>query len=161
MMKLRNWKNSVKAIIFDLDDTIYEETKFVESGFRAVSSYAEKQLGIGKKKFFGALKNSLEKDGRGHTFDIVLKNYNCYNKGLVNKLVRIYRTHKPKIKPSPGVMTTLQILKNKFLLGIITDGMGSVQRNKVKSLNIEKLFDLIVYSDDLGKDNYKPNKYPY
>ena len=32
-------KNNIKAIIFDLDDTLYPEEQFVESGFRIVSKY--------------------------------------------------------------------------------------------------------------------------
>lgn len=152
----------IKAIIFDLDDTLYEERAFVESGFKAVSHYMKKQFGVDNRQFFNVLMDLLEKQGRGRNFDIALINYNLYDKKLVPKLVEVYRSHKPSIKPYPEVKNTLQALRNnKFLLGLITDGFETVQQNKVQSLGIESLFDLIVYTDKLGKYAQKPSKYPY
>ncbi len=152
----------IKVIIFDLDDTLYEERAFVESGFKAVANYIQEHFGIDKIEFFKTLMNSLEKQGRGRNFDIALINYNLYDKNLVPKLVEVYRSHKPSIKLYPEVINTLQALRNKrFLLGLITDGLETVQHNKVQSLGIEGLFDLIVYTDKLGKHTQKPSQYPY
>ena len=57
-------KKEIKIIIFDLDDTLYEERTFVESGFRAVAEYLEKHFKINKKELFEDLKNILRKEGR-------------------------------------------------------------------------------------------------
>lgn len=160
-MQLKKWKGLIKAIIFDLDDTLYEERTFIEGGFKAVSRYMERQFSIDNKEFFKVLMNTLE-EGRGHNFDIALTNYNLHNEKLLQKLVKIYRNHKPRIKPYPGVVNTLLILRNnKFFLGLITDGSESVQRNKITSLGIERLFDAIIYTDRIGKDVSKPSKRAY
>ena len=37
-------KDLIKVIIFDLDDTLYLERTFVESGFKAVAEYIEKKF---------------------------------------------------------------------------------------------------------------------
>ena len=44
-------KNLIKVIIFDLDDTLYEEKKFVQSGFLAVAGYIKEQFKVIKKNF--------------------------------------------------------------------------------------------------------------
>lgn len=154
-------KKAIKIIIFDLDDTLYEEKAFVEKGFEAAADYLEEQFKINKKEFFEDLKNILREKGRGHIFDIALRKYNLYSKKNVDKLVRVYRFHRPKIKLYPGLKNLLKSLRKKYKLGIITDGMGNVQRIKVKTLGIENLFDLIIYTDDFNKKRPKPNPYSF
>ncbi len=46
-------------------------------------------------------------------------------------------------------------------LGIITDGYLITQKNKVKALKIEDCFDVIVYSDEIGREHWKPSEKPY
>jgi putative hydrolase of the HAD superfamily len=154
-------KNLIKVIIFDLDDTLYEDRTFVKSGFEAVSKYVKKNFGINKKGFFKVLLDIFKKEGRGHVFDIALQKNNLYNKKLVDKLVKVYRSHKPNIKLYPGVKKLLKSLKKRYKLALITDGLGYVQRNKVKALNIEKYFNLIIYTDDRGQKKSKPHPYSF
>lgn len=154
-------KKTTKVIIFDLDDTLYGERAFVEKGFEAVALYIEEQFRINKKEFFEDLKDILKKEGRGHIFDTALRKYNLYSKKNVDKLVEIYRFHRPNIKLYPGLKNLLKSLRKKYKLGIITDGMGSVQRIKVKALHVKSLFDFIIYTNELGKKRSKPNSYSF
>jgi len=154
-------KNLIKVIIFDLDDTLYEERTFVESGFKEVAGYIEGKFKIKKKEFFKILLNIFLKKRRRYIFGIALKKYNLYSKKLVDRMVNIYRYRKPRIKPHLGVINLLNSLKKKYHLALITDGLGYVQRNKVKALNIERFFDLIIYTDDYGKKKSKPDLYSF
>lgn len=147
----------IKAIIFDLDDTLYPEERFVESGFESVSEYMEKEFRIDKKDFFKVLMGILKKEGRGRVFDFSLKKYNLLDKKLVHKLVKVYRFHQPSIKLYPGVINLLNFLRKRYKLALITDGIRYVQRNKVKALGIEKFFDLVIYTADYGEQKSKPN----
>ncbi len=151
-----------KAIIFDLDDTLYDERSFVESGFKAVAGEVERRLGIDKEEFLRLLNEILEQEGRGHVFDTALEHYNLYSQSLVYDLVEVYRSHKPEIEPHPDVVPALQTLRKEGKkLAIITDGIAEVQRNKVRALRIEELFELIIYSDDYGRDYWKPNPFSF
>lgn len=154
-------KNLIKVIIFDLDDTLYKESTFVEGGFKAVAEYIEKEFKVKKKDFLKDLIKVLEKKGRGYIFDIALRKYNLYDKKLVNELIKIYRHHKPNVKPCPGAKELLNSLKKRYKLAVITDGLGYVQRNKVKALGIENFFDIIIYTDDYGKRKSKPSLYSF
>lgn len=37
---------TIKAIVFDMDDTLYEERQYVISGFKAVDQYVIEQFGV-------------------------------------------------------------------------------------------------------------------
>lgn len=78
-----------------------------------------------------------------------------------SELVSVYRNHLPKIKLFEDASTMLQAVRTRYALGLITDGYAQVQRNKVAALGVEPFFDSIVYSDDLGRDAWKPSPIPY
>lgn len=152
----------IRAILFDLDDTLYDERLFVKGGFKAVSSYLSKNSKIDQDEAYRLLLDVLKKYGRGHTFDIALKNFGLYTKELIPKLVEIYRTHKPNLLLYPEARRVLSTLKKQdYKLGLITDGDIEVQRNKVETLKIKNFFDCIVFSDEYGIEKQKPSLYPY
>ena len=152
-------ENTRKIVAFDLDDTLYDESKFVKSGFKKVADYVGAKFLINKKEFYSFLIRILEENGRGCVFDLALKKYNIYKKGEVIVLIKVYRRHKPKIMPYLGVSAMLRRLKKIYKIVLITDGDGTVQRNKVNSLNIRNLFDAIIYTSDYGKGKEKPSAF--
>ena len=154
-------KSLKKVIIFDLDDTLYKEREFVEGGFKDVAKYMEERFNIKKADFYKLLLKVLEKQGRGHVFDSCLKEHNLYSKKIVDKLVKTYRLHKPNIKLYPSVKTLLSRFEKNYKLALITDGLKYVQQRKVKALGLEKLFDLIIYTDAFGKKKSKPSPYSF
>ena len=48
-------------LVFDLDDTLYDEIAFVYSGFSAVSKYLSLQFNLNEKKILISLKEQVEK----------------------------------------------------------------------------------------------------
>ena len=153
--------DNIKAVIVDLDDTLYSEKEFVFSGFKAVSSYLQK-TGIVKIELFDFMWNCFESGKSGKIFNDALKSENLEpEKELVASLVEVYRLHKPNISPFPDAIPFLEKLYNKKMLGLLTDGYLTVQKNKVNALGIEKYFDIIVYTDELGRNFWKPHKAGY
>lgn len=152
----------IKAIIFDLDDTLYDEKQFVDGGFKAVSQHLSSADHIPYSKVYRLLWKTLRENGRGIIFDSVLKDLDLYNKTKVKKLIRIYRAHLPNLVLYPEVMKVLISLKIKnYKLGLITDGNVYVQRRKVKVLGIEKFFQAMVFSNIYGPGKQKPCRFPY
>jgi len=152
----------IQAILFDLDDTLYDEMQFVKGGFKAVSLYISKNNNTEQKVVYKLLLDMLEEQGRGKIFDILLKKLGLYNKKIIPKLVEIYRTHKPNLFLYSEVSNVLSTLKQQgYKLGIITDGNVEVQRNKVKALKIKDFFDCMIFSDEYGIEKQKPNPLPY
>ena len=152
----------IKALLFDLDDTLYPEKKFVDSGFKTVSHAMADKLGIRQTVLYGQLIRTFRKGSRGKIFDIALKKIGVQpSRQLISEMVHLYRIHTPKIKPYDDVPTCLRYLTKMYRLGLITDGYGDIQRRKIEALSIDRFFQLVIFSDDLSKGNWKPSPVPY
>ena len=151
----------LRAIIFDLDDTLYPERAYVRSGFSAVAAWAQDRLGLPASEVFGQLDALFRGGTRGHTFDRWLADQGIADHGLVEKMVEVYRKHPPSILPYPDAPGLLGRLRAKYRLGLLSDGYEEVQRGKLKALGIEPAFDAVVFSDSLGRNSWKPSPRPY
>ena len=141
----------IQAVLFDLDDTLYDEMQFVKGGFKSASLYISKNNNIKQKIVYQLLLDVLEEHGRGKTFDIVLKKLDLYNEKLIPKLIEVYRTHKPNLFLYPEVSNVLSTLRKQgYKPGIITDGNVVVQSKKIDALKIKDFFDCMIFSDECG-----------
>ena len=144
----------IKAVVFDLDDTLYPEMEYVQSGFKAVSEYLLKK---GYQNCFSQLMDLFEKDKKEVFNRLIEKN------GLeidAQDLIDIYRNHIPDIHFYEDVKPFIAYLKNNNIkIGIITDGRPEGQKAKLKVLNCYEIFDdNIIITDELGGIEFrKPN----
>jgi len=151
---------NLKAIIFDLDDTLYLEKDFVSSGFKAVSAWLYNHRGLDQGKVFTFLDDEFKNGDSGKVFDSFLREH--HGLGLdVADLVTLYRDHKPQILPLSGVPRLLECLHLTKKIGLISDGYLSVQKNKYEALGLNSFFDEIIFSDSLGREYWKPSNKPY
>ena len=77
------------VIIFDLDDTLYNEKTFVFSGFESVANWISSLSSISKEEILQFMKDDLNKNGRGAIFDNVLETYYKKNKTTIRKCINI------------------------------------------------------------------------
>ena len=147
-------------IVFDLDDTLYDEISYVKSSLFEVASYLEEKLQISKDILNTDLNEVLENNGRGNVFDIVLSNYGVYSKTEVKKCLSIYRNNTPKIKLFNQAISCLDRFEyyRKYL---VTDGNKIVQRKKITALNLNKYFSKSLPTHDFGIVNSKPSTYVF
>jgi putative hydrolase of the HAD superfamily len=121
----------MKAALFDLDNTLYPEIEFVESGFRAVARYLGSRCHLDEGALVEKMQESMQKDGRGKIFDGLLRELGGYSEDRVRLLVYIYRSHRPTIHLYQNVSPTLEHLKAHGMhLGLVTNGMASMQGAK-------------------------------
>ncbi|MBD3842498.1 MAG: HAD family hydrolase [Campylobacterales bacterium] len=150
----------VKVIVFDLDDTLYNEINYVISGFKAVSSYLSKEFAIDETRFYEKMIHFLESQGRGKVFDETLKFFGLYSKTNVKKSISIYRTHSPKIYLNQDSKKILEYyFSYNVPLYLVTDGNKIVQYNKIKALEIENYFKKIFITHRYGIKHAKPSPY--
>lgn len=150
-----------RAIVFDLDDTLYLERDYVMSGFRAVAAWAELHLRIPREQGFDELKKLFEQGVRGTTFDQWLGAHDLFDPDLVQRLVAVYREHEPCVAPFDGVVQLLRSLRQRCHLGLLSDGPVAVQRRKLAALGLAEHFDVIVFSDEWGHGAWKPSPIPF
>lgn len=146
------------VLVFDLDDTLYDERSYVESGLRAVASLGEAQFGWDADVSFRFMVEVLDSEGRGAIFDRWLQSHGRYSKTLVDILVRHYRHHVPDLRLDPHAETLLRRLKDHPLY-IVTDGHKIVQQLKVEALGIAPLFRRIFITHRHGIARAKPSTY--
>lgn len=143
----------LKAIVFDLDDTLYGEKEYVRSGFRVIADMLP-QIEQMEVKLWQAFEQ------RKSAIDEVLSAEGIYTDELRQKCLSVYRFHQPNIHLYDGVKELLrQFRADGYKLGIITDGRPEGQRAKIKTLGLDELVDYIIVTDELGGLEYrKPNK---
>lgn len=153
-------QSGFKAILFDLDDTLYVEQDYYISGFKVVGEWLERQ-GVGRRFETAALLLDLHlREGRERVFQ-KLANRLGFPSLWIPKLVQTFRFHTPRITLPPDTASVLPRLRETYRLGCITDGWAEVQWRKIKALKVESLLDAIVVADDLGREFWKPHAQPF
>jgi len=149
--------NKIRAIIFDLDDTLYPEKEFVMSGFKAVSTYLSQKYKIKKVETFNILKKDFDRGLRHRNFNVLLKKLKINEN--VDNLIKIYRNHRPCINLFSDAKKILDYLQKRgFKLALISDGNIGMQKNKIGALKIKKYLRSITLTDSLGEKYRKPHK---
>lgn len=144
-----------KALLFDLDDTLFLEEDFVRSGLAAVAQLMAPRLGIAQGALLDRLWYDFRRLGRTGIFDRFLKAYPVAGVGVPD-LVAAYRHAPPAISLSCGVIALLERLRERYRLAIVTDGLETTQRAKVAALGLEHRVDAVVYPWALEKPKPDP-----
>jgi putative hydrolase of the HAD superfamily len=148
------------VVVFDLDDTLYPESQFVRSGFKAVDAWLAKDRAI--TGFYDAAWELFQNGTRKVIFDEALRKLKVKDPKIkIPDLVKRYRAHKPTLALYPDAREALRQLRSKVKLGLLTDGFYETQKNKVEALEMEALFDATIYTDELGRENWKPSPLPF
>ena len=146
LINMESCRQPLKAVVFDLDDTLYSEKEYVRSGFAAVADY---------------LKEPHAAHQLWDYFSKGEKAIDCYLSDL-NKLeekdncLDIYRKHFPKLVIYPDMQERIRKYREEGMkLGIITDGRVEGQKNKISALQLEELMDEIIITDALGGEQFR------
>jgi putative hydrolase of the HAD superfamily len=145
-------------LIFDLDDTLYDERSYVESGLHAVASFGKTQFGWNQQTSFHFLVETLDRQGRGAIFDEWLKAHGCHSQALLQACIRAYRHHTPRLRLNEYAQMLLPKLKN-YPLYVVTDGHKIVQQRKVDALKVRPFFRKIFITHRYGLHHAKPSIY--
>lgn len=148
VLEIEKYLDDVNAVIFDLDDTLYSEKEYVRSGYRQIAAY------FGIPELEEQMWSVFQVGGMA--IDVVLKAHNLIEKK--EEALKIYRYQEPDIHLYDGVADMIARIRNTKKVGIITDGRPEGQKAKIKALELEKYFDEIIITDELGGINFrKPN----
>ena len=153
----------IEAVIFDMDDTLFAELDYCQSGFKAVAKHlSEKFDNLISDEIFSAFWKIFSAGNHKTVFNEGLKKLGIeYDLDFIENLVQTYRNHQPDIVLPDDSREILESLQNKYKLALITDGFMPGQQLKVQALGIEKYFRYIVYTEQLGREHWKPSPLPY
>lgn len=152
----------IKAVIFDLDDTLISEKDYVKSGFNQVAIKIAEEHNLDENEVYRLLLDTFEENSK-NVFNRVVDKLNIsYEIKDIKELIEIYRSHKPDINLYNDAKYILDTLYKKGIkLGVITDGYKITQRSKLEVLDIDHYFEHIVVTDELGREFWKPHSKPY
>ncbi len=149
----------ITTVIFDLDDTLFDEIDFCRSGFHAAARHiATLSDSLSPEAVFDVIWECFTRGDRGSTFNVALAELGLpCDPPLIHKLVELYRTHTPTLALPPESRDMLEELKDRYTLALLTDGLLPTQRLKVQALGIEHYFKAILYTEELGREHWKPS----
>lgn len=136
-----------RALVFDLDDTLYAERRFALSGFRAVAQFVAATFGADRRAASQSLWRSLRAGRRANAFQTVSDVF-ALPDGAVEMMRDVYRRHVPELRLPGSSRTVLARARQSWRVGILTNGLPEIQRRKVHALGIEDLVDVVVYAQE-------------
>ncbi|MFI5254348.1 MAG: HAD family hydrolase [Candidatus Limnocylindrales bacterium] len=154
----------LRAVLFDLDDTLYPEHQFVDGGFRAVARFVAARSGQSDASLVARLWELHARDGRGRLFDTLLAEVGLGgDPDIVLACLLLYRSHEVRLEPFPGVERALDEISDAgMLIGVLSDGQASVQRRKLAGLpGVARRLDVVVLTAELGPAYAKPSPVGY
>ncbi len=123
------------VVVFDLDDTLYDEIDFLKSGFSEVANYLK------DSNYYDFMLREFYQNGSGAIFDRLIEEF-----GLdisAQKLIEIYRFHKPNITLSNETKELLNFAK-KYKTALISDSHYITQQNKFEALGLGEYIDYAI-----------------
>ncbi|HBV96590.1 MAG: haloacid dehalogenase [Peptococcaceae bacterium BICA1-7] len=145
------------VLVFDMDDTLFEEITYVKSGFKEVATYLFRKYSLPPDDSYEYMLKRIE-GGRGHIFNDVLLKYNLFSNAEVRKCLSIYRSHRPHIHLYKDAEKCLNRFKH-LPLYIVTDGNKIVQNNKLKALGLYDRVKFCYITHRYGIRQAKPSPY--
>ena len=155
--------DSIEALAFDLDGTLYDEYDFVRQAYRAVSQKMSLETDMDEKKIYEDLcRFWLEHGSSANVFQMAYDQQSDQPMPdqLLKSCVEEFRNADFELILSQRVSDFLDMVKD-YPKVIITDGNSELQRKKYRSLGLDRWFkdDCIFVSGDYDKKHYKPDPY--
>ncbi len=165
--------HKITTIFFDLDGTLYSYSTSHEEGLRGAYDYWQVLTNESYPDFIRRYKNGrqrvkrfLEGTSGSHSrvlyFQAMVEEYYKSSKPfhIAELTQRYWDAFLRSIKPFDGVVETLQQLKDSYYkLGIITNMSSEIQFRKLHRLNLDNFFEVVITSEEAGKEKPHPHIY--
>jgi putative hydrolase of the HAD superfamily len=149
-----------RAVIFDLDDTLYPERRYALSACRHVAITLSASAGVDASRAFAVLVACLRRGERSEALQTLCRALG-HSIESVPVLVDLMRGHLPSLHLPRASARVLDGLRDGWRLGIVTNGFPGVQRRKVAALGVDRLVDTIVFAYEHGTGLGKPDPEPF
>jgi len=154
-------RRDARAIVFDLDDTLFQTRRYTFSAHAAVEAHLSHRAGLNPVRAKVVLRQALERDGvPGREFDFLLSSCGLPSAWLP-ELVAVARRHQPVLRLPLVTSRVLAALRPSWSIGILTNGIPLVQAAKVRAMALAARVDEVVYATEYGSGVGKPETEPF
>ena len=156
---------ALKAVLFDLDNTLIDFVRFKKQCSKAaIRAMIEAGLGMEEEKASALLFKMYDDFGweDQRIFERFLRKVSgkIDYRILANGIAAYRRVKTGHLTPYPRIMETLIKLKSKgLILGIVSDAPKMQAWLRLAETNISEFFDVVVALEDTGR--LKPSKMPF
>jgi putative hydrolase of the HAD superfamily len=148
---------AIRAVVFDLDDTLYAERDYAFGGFAAVAQIFADVLGDPDMCRL-RMCQIFDTGDRRRVFNQLLREMGLReDKRLIGRMIETYRSHEPAITLHGDADAALSRLRGRYRLGVISDGFLDAQRAKIRALGLDERVDEIIITGELGREFWKPH----
>lgn len=148
--------NAVKAIMFDLDDTLLDREKAADVMFSVIAEKFYKNTGMTESQYDDMFCEFKEYDNRGCERKVVMINdlFNKFPPSFIisdSEFIDFWNSNFPKCfsRDTERINTVIK-LQEHVKTAIITNGSVQVQRAKITETKLNELFKVIIISDEVG-----------
>ncbi|MHB8178036.1 MAG: HAD family hydrolase [Vulcanimicrobiaceae bacterium] len=163
-----------EAVLFDLDDTLHDDTYAFESATAEVAAEVAQECGVDARRLNAAyiaqaeaFWGRLNAEGlsralgsvRRELWAVALRDVGLDDPALAATVADRYNRYRRKyFAPFPGALALLESLRAQGCrLGIITNGFSETHREKIALLQIGDYVDKIFIADEVGMLKPDPN----
>lgn len=148
-----------RTVIFDLDNTLYDECDYLYPAYQKISRYISEEYGGKSEEYYRYLTFTFQHEGRKLLFSKLLIRFNMELQIDINIFLTLLRDIKVKLHVYERMKLLLHnLLSKQHKIYILTNGNITQQQNKIASLDIQELLPSIqvIYADE-----YIPKPSPY
>lgn len=147
--------NNIKAVIFDLDDTLIDRKQaFVKYCNWFIDEHFKTKVLPDTKENMIALMVLLDENGYGNKrtkmYSELIEKWELANYSAGELEIRWAKIFDTFFDKNYETNELLKNLKDKYKLGIITNGRSQNQQNKIDVAGFRNFFDVIIVSDEVG-----------
>lgn len=155
--------DSYTTIIFDLDNTLYNELEYLSRAYCFISNKISRfNPDSSQQDICNYLLEEYNKNGRKDVYQKLITKFNCIDYSLTDFLndLRNVPISENSIQIKEEFYSFIISNKDKYRFFIATNGNQIQQENKFKSVNIPcKRYFSVIYCDNFGIDKRKPNPF--
>lgn len=155
----------IKAVIFDLDNTLLDFKKMKEHGVRAaIRAMIEAGLNCDEEEAYDFIFEIYHR--KGWEYQLIFDDFIKYktgeisNKLLAAAIVAYRRAKEASLLVYPNVRRTLiHLIKHGIKIAVVSDAPGREAWMRIYYLNLHHVFDIVLTFDDTKE--HKPSPIPF
>ena len=159
----------IRAVIFDLDNTVYNYDECHEEAMKNLQEYACEKYALDTKTFNSKfddakkiVKNQLGNTGASHNRLLYMQTFlESIGRKPVDGAIELYNVYWDTMLENmhlfPYVLPLMIKLKeNKICIGVLTDLTAHIQHRKIQKMGLTDYVEVLVTSEEAGKE--KPSE---
>jgi putative hydrolase of the HAD superfamily len=151
-------KRRIRAILFDMDNTLFDFTRAKHAACRSVAGYLGRDDPLVLYEYFRRPVHGYE--SHEHIRDYLV-DHSRYREEVFLRCCSLYEEEKLRyVIPFPGVIATIEaLLRENLALGVVTDAHAHHARSRLGKTGLLLYFPIVVTTEMTGQK--KPSPAPF